>query len=552
MTSLRTWKLWATAVLVALGLCQKDPFAGAQEAVTVAAKTESTDMQRLEHRVQELEDMLRRMQTNGQPGPAPAANNGTPATLPSASPPRASLGGPTDALPVPGGTSVTMAQDQGLPPGTVDPAQVPSGPSFQPQPTEGERAPTALGASTGGWGGAGWREGFFIESADKNFILRFTGQIQGDYRFYGHENDYTDTDTFLMRRVRLGVEADMYKYFEFRLLPDFGQGKFVLQDAYMNVHYVNWFQPIFGKFKEPVSYEQLIQDRFVPTIERSIIDQEVPARDEGVMVHGEDLFGKRLDYAVGVFNGEINGDADTNDHKDIAARVVVRPFAGEDTPIWLRYLQVGVSGTTGKEQEPINPQVLKTPLQVPWFTFNTGVRANGLRNRIDPEISYFVGGFGIYAQYYDQSQEISPAPVGGKAFKNVDVSFDGWHVTATWLLTGEQRTAYTILRPLRPFNPCSPLSCPGAFELVARVSRLDLSGNVFLGGPARLADPTKSTAGATELTVGFNWYLNAWVRFQFNWEHDFFDSAIPLLTRPFPFNYVKENDAFAARFQIIF
>ena len=62
----------------------------------------------------------------------------------------------------------------------------------------------------------------------------------------------------------------------------------------------------------------------------------------------------------------------------------------------------------------------------------------------------------------------------------------------------------------------------------------------------------RNTAGATVLTLGFNWYLNAWVRFQFDWEHHFFDNAIPLLTRPAPFNYVKENDAFAGRFQIIF
>ena len=58
-----------------------------------------------------------------------------------------------------------------------------------------------------------------------------------------------------------------------------------------------------GKFKEPFSYEQLIQDRFVPTMERSIIDQLVPARDEGVMIHGQKLFEDRFDYAVGVFNG---------------------------------------------------------------------------------------------------------------------------------------------------------------------------------------------------------------------------------------------------------
>jgi phosphate-selective porin OprO/OprP len=532
MAPLRTWKKRAAAALLLGGLWQGPAaFTTAQE----PAPPQDPNLQCLEQRVKELEETIRRMQTNGQ-GAGPVL------------PARAVLEPPVDEVPSPLGPSV--AQDAYLPADRG--GSTPTPPGFQPLPTEGDRPAGGGQTPWGNFGSAGWKDGFFIESPNRDFVLRITGQIQGDYRFYGHEDDYTDTDTFLMRRVRLGIEADMYKYFEFRLLPDFGQGKFVLQDAYMNVHYVDWFQPIFGKFKEPVSYEQLIQDRFVPTVERSIIDQLVPARDEGVMVHGEHLFGDRLDYAAGVFNGEINGDSDTNDQKDIAARVVVRPFAGDAWPEWLRYIQPGVSGTTGVEQEPINPQTLTTPLKVPWFTFNNGVRANGLRNRLDPEFSYFYGGLGFYTQYYDQWQQIAPAPVKGKAVNNVNVSFDGFHVTGTYLVTGETRTAYTLLRPLRPFDPWHPLACPGAWELVARVSRLDLSGNVFTGGAARLANPLQSTAGTTEMTVGFNWYLNPWVRFQFNWEHDFFDSAIPLLTRPVPFNYVKENDAFAARMQIIF
>src|SRR5205085_12366547 len=66
------------------------------------------------------------------------------------------------------------------------------------------------------------------------------------------------------------------------LLPDFGLGQARVQDAYLNVHYWDAFQVEAGKFKQPFSYEQLIQDRFVPTLERSLIDQLVPQRDVGV------------------------------------------------------------------------------------------------------------------------------------------------------------------------------------------------------------------------------------------------------------------------------
>ena len=75
----------------------------------------------------------------------------------------------------------------------------------------------------------------------------------------------------------------MPKYYEFRLLPDFA-GTSVpksITDAYLNVHYWDGLQFEMGKFKQPFSYEDLIQDRYVPTMERSMIDQLVPQRDEG-------------------------------------------------------------------------------------------------------------------------------------------------------------------------------------------------------------------------------------------------------------------------------
>ena len=66
---------------------------------------------------------------------------------------------------------------------------------------------------------AGWNEkdGFFVRSADDQFRLRITGQIQNDYRSYFNEDDRVDTDTFAVRRARLGIEADIFQNYEFRL-----------------------------------------------------------------------------------------------------------------------------------------------------------------------------------------------------------------------------------------------------------------------------------------------------------------------------------------------
>jgi phosphate-selective porin OprO/OprP len=425
----------------------------------------------------------------------------------------------------------------------------------QPSPTvTGSDVPLESSGNSGRSDGkspvvAGWNDGFFLRSSDRCFYLRITGQIQADYRTFLDDVDFVDVDNFFIRRARLGIEADLFGVYEFRLLPDFGQGQSRIQDAYINLHYWDAFQFEAGKFKQPFSYEQLIQDRYVPTLERSLIDQLVPGRDVGVMVHGQHLFGDRLDYAASFSNGGINADTDTNDRKDFAARIVVRPFSC-GLPI-LHGLQVGVSGTIGVEEEPANPQTLRTPAGVPWFQFNQTVRADGLRDRWSPEVEYFFGPFGVATQYLGERQRFRPAFFGPGSNIVEDVPFSGFYVLTSYLLTGEERTGYSQqVAPLRNFNPCCPFACPGAWEILARISKLNVGNAVFSPKPARLADPSLYSDGATELTIGFNWYLNKWVRTQFNWEHAWFDEPVRL--GPGPAGLLGHQDTLMARFQIIF
>lgn len=462
----------------------------------------------LEQRVRDLEATIRQLQGNGNPGKITQAGHFQEAPAAGAQAP------PRQAIPLETGPAV----------GTY------------PDTKKAERTT------------AGWDNGFILRSADGAHQLRITGQIQADLRDFLRHDDLTDITGFLVRRARLGIEATVYKYFEFRLLPDFGQGKPAIQDAYINVHYLDAFQLAAGKLKEPVSYEQLIQDRFVPTVERSIIDQLVPARDVGVLLHGQKLLGDKLDFAVGVFNGGINGDQDTNGHRDIAYRLAVRPLNFEALPESLHLVQIGISGSTGVENEPISPAILRTPATVPYFQFNSTVRAEGLRNRWTPELSYFYGGFGLAAQYYREDQSMLPV-FGAKTA--VNVPFEGYYFMTTYLLTGESRTTYSApVVPLRPFEPLHPLANPGAWELVARYARLDVGSVVFAPGAARLAEPTKYARDASELTLGFNWYLNAWVRMQFNYEHARFSTPVQLA--PGSAGRLNGQDTILARMQVIF
>ncbi len=397
---------------------------------------------------------------------------------------------------------------------------------------------------------AGWDDMFYLRSADKRFSLRFTGQVQADYRDALERSDTTDIDTFAVRRARIGLEATLFENYEFRFLTDFGQGQTRFVDGYLNVRYWEAFQFTAGKFKQPFSYEQLAQDRFTPFVERSIIDQLVPARDVGAMIHGQNLLDGVLDYGLAVGNGVRDGDTDTNKAKDATARVAIRPFAWwEDSP--LRRFQIGASVNGGYQFEAINPLVLRTPASVPFFKFNSSVIADGRRIRWSPEVLYFYAGFGFAAQYFRMDQRVRPAATGAPARLSIDVPFDGYYAQMTYLLTGEERTGYgQAIDPLRPFDPRRGRAGLGAWELVGRVSRLRVGDEVFAKGNARLADPAAVSDEATEMTLGFNWYMNKWVRVQFNWEHAWFGRPVRLGAGPR--GLFRDHDTIQARLQFIF
>ena len=375
--------------------------------------------------------------------------------------------------------------DVAVPPASpigASPAEVTS--SVPPRPTERE------GIHTGGFPLAGWNDGFYLRSDDKSYELHITGQLQTDYRgFLDAVNTATSPDTFLIRRARLGIEATVLEYYEFRLLPDFA-GTTVsksITDAYMNIHYWDGLQFEMGKFKQPFSYEQLIQDRYVPTMERSMMDQLVPQRDEGFMIHGRKMFGDRLDYGVAISNGDQNDSTiDSNNGKDLNSRIAIRPFNDPCFDL-LRGLQVGFSYGVGTENQAITPNTITTPATVVWFQYNSGVLANGYRTRASPELAYFRQSFGCAAQYYRENQEVqlsSHEPL-------VNVATNGYYVMGTYLLTGEQRHDYTQqIDPIRPFSPSAPIANPGAWELVGggsiSTSTRSLRGQAGDAGPVQL------------------------------------------------------------------
>ena len=252
---------------------------------------------------------------------------------------------------------------------------------------------------------AGWDEGHFVKSPDASGgYLRIGSDMEEDFRGFPDKNDGKDVDSFLVRRARINLDGVFATYFDYRLMIDFSQKQSstsdqavsLVQDAWVNVHYWDEFQFEMGKFKSPIGFEQVIQDRATPFIERSLFDQLLPGRDVGIMAHGEMLFCDRLDWAIDLANGEVqNLDFDTNDKKDLIGRVAFRPFNGTWYVEGLNRLQFTFEGSFGIEDENYSANAaggsgftLRTPGTVPWLVFNNSttnaVQEDGMRTAWHP------------------------------------------------------------------------------------------------------------------------------------------------------------------------
>ena len=71
------------------------------------------------------------------------------------------------------------------------------------------------------------KDGFTVQSAGGNFILRLRGLLQFDGAFFQGDEADTATDIFQVTSARPMVEATACKIYDFKIVPDFGQGKTV-------------------------------------------------------------------------------------------------------------------------------------------------------------------------------------------------------------------------------------------------------------------------------------------------------------------------------------
>jgi phosphate-selective porin OprO/OprP len=381
---------------------------------------------------------------------------------------------------------------------------------------------------------AGWSDGFSLASQDGKYKLKIGGYTQADGRFFIDDRSNVLTNQFVFRRARIDLQGTVFKYFDFRILPDFAPSTPILFDAYVDANFIPEAKIRVGKFKPPVGLERLQSATNTLFIERAQPTNLVPNRDFGAQWFG-DLLSGALSYQLAIVNGAPDNSnpavGDNNDDKDFDGRIFAVPFKNTSVDR-LKGLGFGTAFSYGRQRGTTSTPDLptfKTFGQATFFQYkdadsgkNNPTIAFGQRERYAPQFNYYVGPFGLQGEYVISKQAVR------RNANPETLSDDAWQVSASYVVTGEA-ASYGAVMPAQPFDPFARKW--GALEVAGRYGQLEVDTDAFSKANG-FADPTSSARRDKEWVLGINWYLNKNIRFTLDYAHSDFSGGAKTGDRP--------------------
>jgi phosphate-selective porin OprO/OprP len=367
------------------------------------------------------------------------------------------------------------------------------------------------------------------QKAEEKPLARFTQQLQLDTLAFAQDADNKAQfglipDGAAFRRARVGMLGD-YKLTSYRIEFDFAQpGRPTFLDVWGSVNEL----PVLGQFKfgnffEPFGLERLTSNRFSPFMERNLPDQPFdPQRNPGIQAMNQ-FADERGTWALGVFRPRTDNFGDATSFRGdwaITGRITWTPWYDEESE-GRYYAHIGTAHS-----------YRRTPFDTVTFAAQPEARLGASL----PNVPFFVNTGAIQSDAYTLHGFEAAASMGSVYVQSeyflvpVDqvagpqLWFHGCYAQMGWFLTGEHRP---YRRDTAVFDRVQPhseffrvrgrggriIQGPGAWEIAARISHLDLTSANIGGG------------NLTDLTVGVNWYMTPYLRFTTNYVHAFVDPA---------------------------
>lgn len=349
-----------------------------------------------------------------------------------------------------------------------------------------------------------WDKAYLVQSADKNFNLKFGGRLMWDNAFFFQDQALEDSFGILtngtqFRRVRFYNEGDIYQNIKFKVQLDFAGGSVGFRDVFIELKKIPVLGSIkVGQFKEPFRYEELTSSNNITFIERTFPSDYSVSRNNGVMF-GNNLLNNRMSWAAGFFR---NADGAGNDRNagnayNITTRLTGLPYISEDKS---KLVHLGL-GYTYRDPENRSYSIASRPeAHMANRYVSTGLISDiNAINIIGTELLMIRGSFSFLGEYVQSN--VSMNDLAKEAY-----IFSTYHAQISYFLTGERKNySSSGFKGITPKKDFGTESGAGAWEVALRYSSNDLNSGDIEGGQLDC------------ITLGLNWYLNPVSRIMLNY-----------------------------------
>ena len=345
--------------------------------------------------------------------------------------------------------------------------------------------------------------GFLIfQTPDGNFKWWLDGRIMLDAATYMN-SDNALANGAEIRRARAALNMQLWKTWVSQFDVEFIQdGTIEIKDMWLGYNGVRNSLVRVGNFKAPFGLETLTSSRYIPFIERPLIDNFSTDRRIGAAYSA---WGGRWQGSGGLFGQAVGSTDATGADQGYA-------WVGRFTALPMKttngLVHLGIAGSyttpnaaTNAALTDANQMRLRAR---PESHVNRGRFIDtGKMSNVDHETLLGLEAAATFGSLSAQG-EYNKATFSRTLGTLVAPSFDGWYGFVSWFPTGDHRPYDTTAGE---FDRVRPKGHRGALELLARYSTADLN------------DSKASIFGGKEsiTTLGTTWYANANVRLMVNY-----------------------------------
>ncbi len=425
--------------------------------------------------------------------------------------------------------------------------------------------------------GAVSESGFGLTSNNGDHTINLTGRVHFDARMNSTALDsIPDRDTaslgdnFELRRARIGLNGKIFKDINYEIVANaVGSSTNIIDTAWMNYGFNKDAQVRVGRFKQPFSLEELTSSNSIDFMERSYVNQLIPGKQLGAMIHGEPQ--KGFTYGASLYQQGFDPVTNESNMGGMAAARMTANFA-ELNNIADRVIHVGFAATGGKYQivpttsgNTQSSASVDTRATIMAFRSENRGLANSYRSQIGGdqirtatyngsannaasvtqmmgglELALATGPYKFQTEYAVTNRDATHPGVVLSGTTETNASLDAraktMYTELMYNVTGEswadayKTGAFSGIRPKSNFVYGNG---GGAWQLGLRFSSYDASDTVLgtggLSSGGSNLTRAQNSAKANTVTLAVNWILNPNARIMFNVAQTNFATAVEAL-----------------------